>query len=311
MEHAPQMVIIQKNPRSGSGWRAHQLQRLTSRLEELGLKPVVYSDREQIGAELSQQSVREQLRCLVAAGGDGTIDDMINRFPGFPLAILAMGTENLLAKHFSSPSDGKQVAEMIAAGHIRKLDLGVAGQLRFAVMASCGFDAEVVERAHAARKGRITKLHYLKPILSTILFHRRIPLKVTSADLPEPMSCEMAVIANLPRYASNLPITPEARDDDGLFSVCLIRKATPLRLIGHSLQGFLLRAIRSKNLFRFETRLLKITAEHPVAVQADGDPVSKTPLEFRVLPQALDLIVPQHLAHTTLAKEYVKITASH
>ncbi|WP_146502348.1 diacylglycerol/lipid kinase family protein [Rubinisphaera italica] len=306
MNTQPRKVVIQKNPMSGSGLREPQLQRLTQRLEELGYAPCVYGNREMMAEDLKQESFRAQTRCLVAAGGDGTVDDLINRFPGIPLTILAMGTENLLAKQYEIPRNGALVAEMIAAGHTRNIDLGLAGQKRFAVMASCGFDATVVKKAHEARQGRITKLHYIRPILETIFHRKRIELVATSPDLPKPFSCELAVVSNVSRYASNLPVNPDAIDNDGLLDICLFRNITALRLIRHSLQGFLSGEITSTNIHRFSSQMVKLTSSSAVPIQADGDPIAETPLEFRVLPKALELIVPEQAANSKLVQIYVQ-----
>ena len=73
---------------------------------------------------LDRPGGRDGLRGLVAAGGDGTVADLVNRFPDVPLAILPLGTENLLARHVGIACDGRLVAEMIARGETRRIDLG-------------------------------------------------------------------------------------------------------------------------------------------------------------------------------------------
>ncbi len=296
MSNPPKQVVISKNPYSGSGLREPQLMRLTKRLSELGLEPCVFTDRDALKQELENETFRRETRCIVAAGGDGTVDDMINRYPGVPLAVLAMGTENLLAKHFGMPRNGGEVAEMIAAGNVEQMDVGVINGHRFAVMASCGFDAEVIYQAHLARSGRITKLHYVRPIWKTIRTFPGHRLTVSSPDLPEPVECDMVVVSNVSRYASNLPVNPGSRHDDGLLSVCILKAAKPLDLIGYSLRGFLMRSIQSTKISRFMTTALTVETAEPVRVQADGESIGHSPCEISILPASLSLIVPARWA---------------
>ena len=299
--HNPQpRVAIQRNPISGSGRREAELARMIEGLKAAGLKPYLFSDRQKLAYHLENPAFRAHLVCIVAAGGDGTVDDLINRYPGIPLAIFAMGTENLLAKYCGIPRGGRQVAEIIAQRCTRTIDLGQVGERRFAVMASCGFDAEVVSLAHARRKGRITKLHYIKPILQIWNSYRHPALRLYCDRSTEPLACQMVIISNISRYALNLPVNPQAADHDGLFDLCTIAHATPWRLIRIMLRGLMTGRIASPGVAYHRCQHLKVEADEPVAIQADGDPVGHTPQEFRVLPHALQLLVPAAFATNKL-----------
>ncbi len=293
MSDSATTVAIQRNPRSGSGIRAAQLKKLVDGLKEQQLEPLLFTDRQELAKQLQSSDFRQRLKCIVAAGGDGTVDDLINRYPGLPLAILPMGNENLLARQFGIPQDGNQVARIIACGDTRIIDLGQAGERRFAVMASCGFDAEIIERVHSRRTGHITKLNYIGPILKTLWLNRREPLRVFTGENSSPQICEMAVIANLPRYALNLSICPDAIENNGLFDVCLFKSASCWNMSLNFLKGILTSKIKSPLIERFRTDSLKIESDKPVAIQADGDPLAETPMEFKILPQALELVVPE------------------
>lgn len=295
-----QRVAIQRNPTSGAGWREAELKRMINGLKARGLKPYLFSDRQKLAQHLGDPDFRADLLCIVAAGGDGTVDDLINRYPGIPLAIFAMGTENLLAKYCGIPRSGWRVAELIAHRHIRTIDLGQVEKRRFAVMASCGFDAEVVRLAHARRRGRITKLHYLRPILETWLNRPPQPLRLFFDDDPQPWTGEMAIISNIARYALNLPINPEAEDADGWLDVCLLSRAAPIRLLSKILQAKVTGRLPQPGVTFRRCQSLRLESEHPVAVQADGDPVTSTPCTIQLLPRALQLLVPPVFATSCL-----------
>ncbi len=286
-------VAIQRNPRSGSGIRAAQLSKLMKGLKEQGFEPLLFTDREEFGKQLQSEGFRSDLKCIVAAGGDGTVDDLINRHPGLPLAILPMGNENLLARQFGIPQDGNKVAQIIARGYSKTIDLGQAGSYRFAVMASCGFDAEIIEQVHRKRTGHITKLNYIGPILKRLWLNRCEPLRVFTSANSSPRICEMVVIANLPSYALNLSICPDAIENNGLFDICLFKSASRWNMALNFLRGILTSKIESPLIERFQSDSLRIESDRPVTIQADGDPLGETPLEFKILPQALELIVPE------------------
>lgn len=300
MRNHQMRVAIQRNPISGSGRRDLELKEMMAGLKEAGLKPYLFTERERLAHHLEDPEFREHLLCIVAAGGDGTVDDLINRYPGIPLAIFAMGTENLLAKHCGMPRHGREVARVIASRYTREIDLGQVGTQRFAVMASCGFDAEVVRLAHEARKGRITKLHYLRPILQSFAQFKETPLKLYCDSDPEPYECQMAIISNIAKYALNLPINRDAADQDGKFSLCMIEKAAPWRLVRYFLKGLLTGRIEAPGIHYTSCQKLRVETDTPIAIQADGDPIGYTPIEFQVLPAALTLLVPQSFSTSRL-----------
>ena len=161
-------VAIQRNPKFGSGGARRELLDLVVNLRRLELQPRIFTRRERLAAALADPVRRKSLHCIVSAGGDGTFRDLINRYPGVRLALFPLGTENLVARFLKIPRHGSQVFEIIAAAHVTRFDLGLFGDHRFAVMASAGFDADVMHRAHARRTGLINRWSYLQPIAESL-----------------------------------------------------------------------------------------------------------------------------------------------
>ena len=113
-------VAIQRNPRSGSGSRRRELVDLCSTLRGHKITPRLFSVREELDLRVSEPTSREHVVAVVAAGGDGTVVDVVNRHPGLPLAVLPMGTENLLARFLDLPHSGRELGELIAEGCTRR-----------------------------------------------------------------------------------------------------------------------------------------------------------------------------------------------
>ena len=106
---------------------------------------------------------------LVAAGGDGTVAELVNRTAvGMPIAVFPMGTANLLAGYLNIFPKFQPFARMLRRGATVRLDAGAANGRIFLLMVGCGFDAEVVHRLHSTRGGHISMWSYAKPIFESI-----------------------------------------------------------------------------------------------------------------------------------------------
>ncbi len=282
------------NPHAGAQATRIASEHLASALEELHFEVTIETDIERL-AEIANDN--PELRCVVAAGGDGTIGLLVNRLPpDTPFAILPQGTENLLAKHLNIPFEPEAVAGMIAEGIFANLDAGRANGQLFLIMASCGFDAEVVRLVHLAREGNISHWAYAKPIFDSIRKYRYPTLSIYCDDEKKPVKAKWSFVFNVPRYAMGLPIADQADAMDGHLDLCAFRGGNLLNGLLY-LIGILLRRHRRWKDTRVEVlRKIRIEAEAPVPYQIDGDPGGFLPLEIEVVPQRLNIIVPQNWA---------------
>jgi Sphingosine kinase and enzymes related to eukaryotic diacylglycerol kinase len=292
-------VLIAVNPHAGIGDRRAKAEELAHYLREQSLSVTIATSIDELADRASQTLSAGTLRAVVAAGGDGTVSLIANRTPpGTPLAILPLGTENLLAKHLETSADTQQLCRVISAGCCVSLDAGQAGGRIFTLMAGCGFDADVVRRLHRHRTGNIHHLSYAKPILDSIRTYEYPELRVRY-ELPE--SCEsdqMAEIAarwvfvvNLPRYAGGLSFAPQASGTDGLLDVCTFKEGSLWSGLVY-LSGVMLGQHESMQDFaRVRTRRLTVGSAGPAPYQLDGDPGGDLPVEIRALPGRLTLLV--------------------
>lgn len=296
-------VAIQRNPRSGSGRKRRHLLGLVRALRKRGLNPRLFSRRERLDAVLADESKRESLICLVPAGGDGTVSDVINRFPGLPICPFPLGTENLLCRHLGIDHDGDKVADIIAAGKTSKLDIGVCSflasgrdssqkEVRFVLMGSAGFDAEVIHRLHDSRIGNIGKLSYAKPILSSFAGYSYPRMSVYLDDEEQPVEGGLVVIANLPDYAFHLPMVPNASASDGVFSICVFEKPGSLNLARYFFRMVRRRHFDRPDIHHRTAARVRIECDTPVPLQIDGEPIGQAPCELTIVPGGLEVFVP-------------------
>lgn len=298
-------VLISVNPRAGQRFRGTLIDQLCAELAERSFSCESFTDISDFEQRAAELHAGGHLRAVVAAGGDGTIALLANRTPpGAPLAILPLGTENLLAKHFGLAAEATDLAQIIADGYTWQLDMGEANGRLYSLMAGCGFDAEVVRLLHTERKGNIHHLSYVKPIVEAIRTYDYPELRVRYApaepaagspadELSEELTARWVFVVNVPRYAGGLNLAPGARGDDGLLDVCTFREGSLWNGLVY-LGGVVFGQQQSMQDFtHIRTRRLRIEAATSVPYQLDGDPGGHLPLEICVRPGRLTVLVPR------------------
>lgn len=289
-------VLLSVNPGAGARHRHDLIANLQEALTAQGLEVTIPENLDQLSQLASDPAVRAELRAVIAAGGDGTIALVAHLTPpGTPLAILPLGTENLLAKYLHCTADVQQLAQTIAGGVTIQLDAGQAGERLFLLMIGVGFDAEVVRRMHEQRQGgHISHLSYAKPIFAAIRNYQYPELRIYCRDAEgheQELSARWAFVVNVPRYAGGLAISPDAAADDGLLNVCTFKEGSLLRGLVY-LSGVLLGQHQHWNHFvTVRASEVRITSTAPVPYQFDGDPGGYLPVDIKILPRRLTLLV--------------------
>lgn len=284
-------VAILVNPRAGSGSSLRLVRELEQALRAHRLHPTICWERESL-SELMAATSREEWRCVVAAGGDGTLLEVVNRAQGAPVSLLPLGNENLVAKYCGLRKSGKQLAQTIVEGRIFQTDLASANGRLFSVMAGVGLDAEVVHRVHARRRGHINKLHYVVPTFQALSYYGYPKLTVEIPETGEELSGSLCFVFNIPQYALNFPIALGALPNDGLLDLYLFERPGMW-----SLGRYLWKVIRKRHTglsdcYHRTVKRAVIRSDVAAPVQTDGDPAGAVPLTVEVLPGALTLVVP-------------------
>ncbi len=295
-------VLISRNPTAGARSGIPTVERLSALLADQGFLVETLTDVDELSSKAAQLSSADELRCVVSAGGDGTVAMLANRLPrDTPIAVLPLGTENLLSKHLQMKGGAEAVCRTICAGHAAKFDAGKASGQVFLIMAGCGFDAEVVHRLHNERTGHIHHLSYAKPIWDSIQnyeypelrVHCEIPATDSLDARVETITARWAFVVNLPRYAGGLRIAPLASGSDGLLDVCTFKDGSLWSGLRY-LSGVILGQHASwDDCVTIRASRIRIESDEAVPLQLDGDPDGFLPTEIEVLPSYLTLLVPR------------------
>ncbi|MFO0975022.1 MAG: diacylglycerol kinase family protein [Planctomycetaceae bacterium] len=287
-------VIIQRNPSSGSGAGRRQLIVLSKELMRLGYRVRMFRNRPLMDEWLRDRSSKIAIRCLVAAGGDGTVADLSNRHPGIPIAILPMGTENLLARYLGLRRDGLQLAGVIHQNVVRVLDSALANGRRFLLMLSSGVDADVVAALHGKRTGNISRLNYLIPTVRAFFGSRVREFEVCSEDQANRLLGTHVIVTNIPRYGFQLEFSPDADPSDGLLDVRVCHCKTRWGIVWHAIRLKLGLQISASEFSTFRAASVRLVATSGGSdrSQCDGDPGPDLPVRVQVERGTLRLLVP-------------------
>ncbi|MHC4558198.1 MAG: diacylglycerol/lipid kinase family protein [Planctomycetota bacterium] len=233
---------------------------------------------------------------VVVVGGDGTVREVAHGLEGSdkPLLIVPHGTENLLANELGFDEKLKTIIRTFEAGYIRPLDLGSANGKCFTSIAGFGFDGEVVKRVSEQRAGHIDHFDYFWPIWRTFWNYKFDPMKV-KVDSEEIFDDRgLVFVGNISRYAVGLQVLHYADFGDGLLDVCVYKCASQLHLAKHSLMTILKHHADFGDVIYRQGKNISVSSETArIKTEIDGDPGPALPVQIKVIPHAVNCIVPE------------------
>ena len=242
---------------------------------------------------------------IVAAGGDGTVNEVVNGLaapggPGgaqggsLPLALLPLGTANVLAAEIGLAPDPAALARTIAQGPARPVALGQANGRLFSVMLGVGFDAQVVDGVDQGLKRRVGKGAYLWEA-ARLLRRFDFPEYRVSLDGAS-HSAASVIVANGHFYGGHFVCAPEARLEEPLFQVCLFTRPGAWNALRYAAALGLGRLGRLPDYRVLPGREVRIEGPEGDPAQGDGDIIARLPVSARVLPEALKIVMPPDAA---------------
>jgi len=233
---------------------------------------------------------------VVVVGGDGTVREVAHGLEGSnkQLLIVPCGTENLLANELGFDEKLGTIIKTFEAGYIRPLDLGSVNGKCFTSIAGFGFDGQVVKRVSEQRKGHIDYSDYFWPIWRTFWDYKFETMKV-QVDGDEVFDGPgLVFVGNISRYAIGLQILHYADFGDGLLDVCIYKCASRLRLLKHSAETILKVHADSGDVVYRQGKNIQVSSENvDIETEIDGDPGPALPVQIKVIPQAVNVMVPE------------------
>ena len=283
------------NPSAGGGKAGRTLPVVREALRRLGLEHRVAATRSLEHATELAGSATAAGEAAVAFGGDGLIGavaDALKHTAGV-LGVLPGGRGNDFARVLGIPLEAAAACEVLSTGKVRSLDLGQVGDRTFIGIASCGFDSVANRIANETRLvhgslvyvyGALRALAQWKPATFTIAPEGQDPRTVTGYTI---------AAANSKAYGGGMLMAPDALLTDGLLDVVIIGQERKLRFLRRLPTVFSGTHVNQANVEVLRCSAVHVQASRPFTLYADGDPIAELPATIRVLPGAVQTIVPE------------------
>lgn len=254
-----------------------------------------FSHDEEDGKAKTRQAIRDLADAVLVAGGDGMVNSIGSELIGTStaLGVIPTGSGNGFARHFEIPMDISRAAHALARGRLTEIDVGLANGKPFFVTCSMAWDAAIVRGFNALPFRGI--LPYVFAAASEWFTYVPQPISLTFDDgetlkIEEPLIC---TVANLTQYGGGAQIAPEARPDDGIMEMVLVRQQDlPVLLVnvGRLFNGTI---HRLPQVITRRFKSLKVRRKKPAAIQLDGELIdSPADLHVQLHPERIRVLVP-------------------
>ncbi len=264
---------------------------------------------------IAQRAVEEGCAMVIVGGGDGTVSEVAKGLlhAPIPLGILPIGTYNNIARSLNIPTDITQACQVLAQGQVKPIDVGQANDEHyFFEAAGVGLDAIIFPLGEEIKGGRWGRM---LQVFRLAMSYQPQPLRI---ELDRPMAATrtrpsprrqflprriathrefqiqalLVVIANGPYYGTGFTVAPDAIVDDGLLTVTIYRKFSKWELVRHFWSISRGQHHYNPKIETYQAAVVRLTSKAKLQVHIDGHAIGKVPVTFRVIKQALKVIVP-------------------
>jgi diacylglycerol kinase (ATP) len=301
--HPQTRAILIANPLAGSyAQRTNQLADTIAYLRQQNWQATLqYTQQAGDARRLARVAVEQGVDVVIAVGGDGTINEIIQELAGSEtaLGVIPGGTINVWAREVGIPQDIAAARAILVNGQTRRIDLGRINDRYFLLMAGIGMDGEITHVVEKKPPKRFGVLGYLFVSVWQVFGYPAFRVALEIDERTVKTTALQIVVGNTQLYAGAFKYTWQARCDDGLLDICIVRPRSVADRVVTALH-FLLRRAQKQQSILYETgRHIKLHTRRPIAIQIDGDPFgytekSQIPTQITVDPGILKVIVPHY-----------------
>jgi YegS/Rv2252/BmrU family lipid kinase len=254
--------------------------------------------------QLAAEAIREGCDTIIAAGGDGTLNEVLNGIGDAPdgferarLGMLPLGTVNVFARELGIPLGLEKAWEIIQRGREMRIDLpcvehgppGSRQRRYFAQLAGAGLDARAIELVNWPLKKKIGPLAYVAAGLKALL---EKPASITVSAGAQTATGQLVLIGNGQLYGGAFNISPEADLRDGLLEVCVFPRANWLTLVRCGPPLLFRGELPDAAVQRLQAATVLLSSQFPTPLEVDGELIGHLPARFSVRRSTLCVLVP-------------------
>jgi YegS/Rv2252/BmrU family lipid kinase len=295
------------NPVAGGGRRVPQLDEARRIFRESGIETEL-RNTEAAGeaTHIARRAVLESRELVIVCGGDGTVNEVVNGLAcsQVPLAVLPSGTANVLAKELGLPWNLPKAAKRISHAPYRRIALGLAtpekssGEPRyFLSLAGAGADGALVSAVRPEIKLKAGILAYWQEGFRQLTRYDFPMFRTSMAGKAMDIDASLVVVGRTKHYGGPFKITTEADLLTPEFELAFVTTRSAWRYIAYLPLLWLgkLRGARHVRFFKTDCLRCDVKNGSQVQIQVDGEPAGSLPVEFRIVPDALTLAIPDPL----------------
>src|SRR3954447_12139790 len=282
------------NPHAAGGRALRLLPRVEARLRALDVRfRTQRTDSLLHGCELAREAAaRGEVPVTLSGDGlAGAVAGALRDVPGAVLGVLPGGRGNDFARMTGIPLDAVAACDVLADGRPTAIDMGAAEGRTFLGVASLGFDSDANRIANAAPP-QLGRLVYLYGAFRALTAWEPARFTVSVDGEATSFTGWTVAAANSGFYGGGMRLAPHARLDDGALDVILVGESSPLRFTRTLPQVFRGTHVRSPLVTELRGAEVRVSADRPFTVYADGDPIGPLPLVLRAVPRALKVLLP-------------------
>ncbi|GBE26407.1 diacylglycerol kinase [bacterium BMS3Bbin03] len=282
------------NPEAGRGRGAKIREKIEAELQRHNLSFEISETSFKGHAEKLAEEAPEEFDVIVAAGGDGTFNEVANGLMRNPrtMGLIPTGSGNDFARAMNIPFNYKKAIHVLAQSVEKTIDIGWVNGRYFPNGLGIGFDALVVHESNQVKRLRGI-LIYLFSVLKSVFFYSspRMTLRLDNGKIIDG-KIFMLTIGNGISLGGGFMLTPNAKNNDGLFDVCVIHYLTKPQIFWHLPKVFWGGHVKMKQVEMHRVKEIAVSAHEPIGAHVDGELIGMENREFQVkiFPEALRVI---------------------
>ncbi len=301
----PRTVFL-VNPAAGNGATGKRWPELAHRAAQLGLDgTTLFSERPGHLIELAEQAARDGAELVVAVGGDGTLNEVVNGLvragPSAELATIPLGTGMDFVRTYQIPMRFDDAVRNALEGTTRTIDVGrvsyrewsgTEGERYVANVGSVGMSAAVAQRANGMSKALGGKATFFYALARVFFEWENTLVSVQLDDERREARMHDVIVANGQWHGGAMLLAPQAQPDDGLFDVVLIGDVTKRDFVTTAPKLYKGTYLSHPKIELLRSRTVAVDAPERLPIELDGEQVGTTPARFEIVPAALRVRVP-------------------
>jgi len=316
------------NPSGGQVVVRHELDSVIAFLDRQGWSVILRETTKPLEAtELARYAVSRGARVVIAAGGDGTVNEIANGLVNTDaaLGVLPVGTTNSWALQMGIPAlnpklPGTPVVRMIAsleermarplpANYYRKVlldaarvlvegrtvavDMGELSGRYFLMWAGVGFDAASAKSVSLKEKRALGSWAYVLRAIGTTYRYSGTNVCLNLDGKGIKVNASLIVVSNIQLYGGIVEIGAKACVNDAKLDVCIFKGGGFFTFVQHAMNVLTHRHLQDPQVEYYQCREIVVESEHPLPIHVDGEPFTRTPVTIRTVPSSLKVIVPK------------------